>query len=298
MRCDRCLRSWRVGPDWVDRWNRGFETCPGCGVSCEVEDAPRVTVSADDPALDTRSVVRFAWYHTTTHDDWPRRDYDPLATLTPVTIQRMRAMTRPGGAERWEERQRSKALHVGTYEAAIQNMLRRMDDQGDAGKQFYLYRLRLRDDVVTSEGWVPDPVDFVGDVQLNDICPPGTDVAPYLNLNEDPGSISLALGRTAIATVQRIAIPVEAADSHWPRSAEAMLAVAEPERRPAVVRRLVADLGLTLPRSMRGGFESVARVYSTNPERWADYAWGVARLIADPGQTQARLDMSATRNVT
>ncbi len=37
----------------------------------------------------------------------------------------------------------SKALHVGTYEAAIENMLRRMNDELDSHAQFYLYRVEL-----------------------------------------------------------------------------------------------------------------------------------------------------------
>src|SRR5699024_5272434 len=50
-------------------------------------------------------------------------DFDPAADLTPG-IRRMM-----GGDERvtaWAARQRAKALHVGTYEAAVHNMLRRM----------------------------------------------------------------------------------------------------------------------------------------------------------------------------
>src|SRR5699024_2742462 len=102
---------------------------------------PRVTVDAGDPALNDDLVAQFFWYHTSTQPDWPSRDFDPAADLTPG-IRRMM-----GGDERvtaWAARQRAKALHVGTYEAAVHNMLRRMRDQADRGNQFYLYRVHLK----------------------------------------------------------------------------------------------------------------------------------------------------------
>ncbi len=43
----------------------------------------------------------------------------------------------------WAARRRAKALHIGTYEAAVHNMLRRIRDQADRGNQFYLYRVHL-----------------------------------------------------------------------------------------------------------------------------------------------------------
>ncbi|MGX1738255.1 hypothetical protein ACWIB8_03675 [Corynebacterium flavescens] len=60
-------------------------------------------------------------------------------------------------------------------------MLRRIDDQGDRGAQFYLYRVRLRTALSVQEGWLIEPSNFVGDVVLKEICPPGTDIARYLN---------------------------------------------------------------------------------------------------------------------
>lgn len=66
----------------------------------------------------------------------------------------------------WAERQRAKALHVGTYEAAVHNMLRRIHDQADHGAQFYLYRVHLKPSVVVWPGWLIDPSNFVGDVVL------------------------------------------------------------------------------------------------------------------------------------
>lgn len=76
----------------------------------------------------------------------------------------------------FEDRLRRKALHVGTYEAAIHNMLRRIADQADRGKQFYLYRVHLVPAITVRESWISDPGGFVGDVPLTEVCPPGIDV--------------------------------------------------------------------------------------------------------------------------
>lgn len=38
----------------------------------------------------------------------------------------------------------TRELHVGTYETAIENMLRRMHDEAEAQSVFYLHRVALR----------------------------------------------------------------------------------------------------------------------------------------------------------
>ena len=50
---------------------------------------------------------------------------------------------------------------------------------------------------------------------LNEVCPPGVDVARYLNYHEDLGSLSLALGSEAIASTQQIAIPTAGDPESW-----------------------------------------------------------------------------------
>ncbi|MGW1605253.1 hypothetical protein [Streptomyces eurythermus] len=105
MLCGRCDHRWRVNLGWIDRWEQGEETCPGCCLTGEHEDSPRVTVDPGDPALVDDRVARFFWYHTSTQADWPTRDFDPAAVLTPE----MRRMM--GGEQRvaaWAARQRGK----------------------------------------------------------------------------------------------------------------------------------------------------------------------------------------------
>lgn len=310
MLCRGCGHHFVADLHWFDRWEQNGEKCPGCGLTCEHEEAPRVTVDPDDPALDDERVAQFFWYHTSTHPDWPSRDFDPAAGLTAETRLRM------GGDERvaaWVARQRTKALHVGTYEAAIHNMLRRMNDQADRGSQFYLYRVRLRPDVVVREGWVVDPSNWLGDVVLAEVCPPGLDVARYLNYHEDPGGLSLALGCGAIADVQQIAIPLrDAWEGDWVREAVAGLESASDvpvpttgklarfmppsSPRAAVGRELGTALAGRLPVNLRRQFESGAAFdEGADSVRWARRASSLYGLIVDPGCVLAELDGAERR---
>jgi len=116
----------------------------------------------------------------------------------------------------WAERQNSNALHIGTWEAAIHNMLRRINDEGGRGEQCYFYRVHLRPTVIVREDWLIYPSNFVDYVALDEVCPPGIDVSRYLNHHEDPGGISLALGRPAINYIKQLQIPpLDATDASW-----------------------------------------------------------------------------------
>lgn len=215
-RCAACGHEQAFDADWFERWSHGDEACPSCGVDCTAEDATRVEADPADPALDDSQVLSLSWWHTSTHLDWPSGDFDPTVRLDDATRQRMGGHK---GVERWRLRQREKALHIGTYEAAVQNMLRRISNQGDRGKTFYLYRVRLRPDLTVGAGYSRELVDWVGDVALGQACPPGTDAARYVNEHEDPGGISVALGRDAIHSVQRLQIPLAiSARASWMES--------------------------------------------------------------------------------
>lgn len=315
MLCGTCGHQFVVDLDWIDRWEQGREKCPECAMTCEHEDAPRVTVSPGDPAVDDDRVARLYWYHTSTHPDWPRSDFDPAAVLTAETRQRM------GGEDRvalWAARQRAKALHVGTYEAAIHNMLRRMDDQADHRSQFYLYRVRLRPTVVVREGWIVDPSDFLGDVTLDQVCPPGTDASRYLNYHEDPGGLSLALGRSAIVSVQQVAVPVaDAYDNVWVQDVVVALDAAEthplvapgtdslnrflrppPPPRVRAARELGEALADRLPINLRSHFLSAAALADdTDALQWARRMSSLIDLVENPVRVLALLDDQVCRQL-
>lgn len=312
MLCGVCGHLWIAGLEWVDRWERAEERCPGCHMTCEQEDSPRVTVDPNDPALNDDQVARLFWYHTSTQPDWPTANFDPAADFTAETRHRM------GGDEAvasWVARQRAKALHVGTYEAAVHNMLRRMRDQADGGQQFYLYRVHLKPSVVVSDGWLIDPSDWVGDVVLAEVCPAGIDVVRYLNYHEDPGGLSLALGRSAIASVRQIAVPLPGTwDVDWVRSTVAALEAASEIVVPTVGkfarfqrpssprgvlgRELGAELAGQLPVNLQHQFEfAAAFTEGDDPMGWAQRAGGLFALIHDPGGALTALGAQPFRPV-
>jgi hypothetical protein len=312
MLCGACTHRWVVDLAWVDRWERGEETCPRCGVSCEHEDSPRVTVDPDDPALDDR-VTRLHWYHTSTQPDWPSGNYDPAACLSAQSRKMM------GGDHRvreWAARQQAKALHVGTYEAAVHNMLRRIRDQACRGSQFYLYRVHLRPSVRVREGWLIDPSDFVGDVMLADVCPPGVDVARYLNYHEDPGGLSLALGRNAIDSVQQVAVPLpDSWDEDWVRDAVLALEnssdtvvpvtgrlgqfMRPSSERVDLGRELGAALASRLPVNLQDQFVSAAALLEgEHSVSWARRTSAIASLVVHPWRVLAALDQAGRRRLS
>jgi hypothetical protein len=312
MRCSTCAHEFVVDLNWIDRWEQGWENCPSCGLSCEDEAAPRVTVEPGDPALNDDRVARFFWYHTSTHSDWPSKEFNPAANLTPATRRRM------GGEERvaaWAARQSAKALHVGTYEAAVHNMLRRMHNQGDKGTQFYLYRVRLKPTVAVRDGWLIDPSDWVGDVVLAEACPAGIDVARYLNYHEDPGGLSLALGPDAIADVQQVAVPLLSPhDSPEVRKVTAALEYASgallplpgklgkyrapSSERAALARQVAEERAASLPVNLRYKFKSaVAFDEGTDPAVWAQRASCLLDLVLQPGRVLAALDRATHRRL-
>lgn len=267
-----------------------------------------MTVDPNDLALVDVNVAKLIWHHTSTQPDWPTRNFDPAAELSDEIRRTVGGDHR---VARWAERRRARALHVGTYEAAIHNMMRRIDNQSDHGSQFYLYRVHLVFTVKVRGGWLIDPSDFAGDVDLDEVCPPGIDVARYLNYHEDPGALSLALGRTAIACTQRLAIPRTCSDSAWTSTAVLELErVAQsappssgfrstgsreaPSAKSIRARELAAPLAEQLPVNLRRQFESAARIEDTQDSaEWARYVVGLLDVLLMPERVLAELDRAA-----
>lgn len=312
MLCGSCDHQFVVDLEWIERWEQGCERCPGCGLTCEYKDSPEVTVDPADLVLDKARVAEVFWYHTSTHLDWPSQGYDPTEGLT---AEHRLVMGGDRGVELWAASQRVKALHVGTYEAAVYNMLRRMRDQVDRQNQFYLYRVRLRLDVVVRDELLVDPGNWLGDVSLDDVCPPGVDVTRYLNLNEDPGGVSLALGRNAISSVQQVTLPVLGTQSgDWMHAAVAALEAASdepvpmkdifgrdrpgPSRRMGVAQERRDEVASGLPANLREQFESaISFSRGSDPLQWARRVAGLVVLIQDPQHILSALDASEHREI-
>lgn len=153
-------------------------------------------------------------------------------------------------------------------------------------------------------------VDFVGDVALRLACPPGTDAARYVNDHEDPGGVSLALGRDAIHSVHRLRIPhYSPARAPWRKSAlkrltEAsaqLVEVVDPDNELTRLRRkfnrgttmtserqqeqirIRDEVTAHLPAGIRDQVRVAVRVDDTiDPATWCDQLAAFLQLIDDP----------------
>ena len=319
MRCGSCRYEWHANAEWLDRFDQGDEACPECGADCQVEERPNFWAVQDDPSYDDSKVRDTYWYHTSTQANWPDRAFDPTARLTDITKQRMQNIGTDGRAlERWAKGQMAKALHLGTYEAAIENMLRRMTDQDGADDQFYLYRVRLSRNAVIEPGVHTEPTNFVGDVQLAEVWAPRVDTFRYVNTHEDPSSVSLSVTLHAIQAVQGIPVPLAVDAAHpWVSDAAARLldAASLPAPQPKTTlermrrhmpsalsneaRKLEKEVADTLPLRLRGRFRAGfdAASLTTNPSAFPSKLTGLAQLVRTPLAALDLLDAEPWREV-
>jgi len=192
--------------------NEYFEEADSCRMRCQhcdgsIHFGPAVAAVRDehDPALRDDCVPGLAWYHTSTDPAWPSEDYAARFEAELKWVDRDFGPSR----ESHIARETSKALHVGTYEAAIENMLRRMNDQGDGDSQFYLYRVGLRiAPGRINQGYRDENHAVAAKISLGELDAAGLDAVRYLNVHEAIGTLSLAVRPDAIWAVQRLPIPV------------------------------------------------------------------------------------------
>ncbi len=312
MRCGSCGHEWHVTAEWIDRFNQALETCPACGTDCQREDRPDFCVVPDDPLHNDDVTREHYWYHSSTHNNWPDKDIDPAAGLTEITKRRMEATSgAPGAVERWADRQKSKALHLGSYEAAIENMFRRMRNQGDDDAQFYLYRVQLIRDCVIEPGIHPELTNWVGDANLADLCRPDVQVLRYVNVHEDPSSVSIAIELNAIHAVQGMAIPLQV-DASDARVVEAIArlrqAASDPPpplegklqrlrwQPPSAIaleaRRLETEISARLPPALKDKFSAGFNEadFESIPALFTVKLIGLANLVTDPQAVLCALD--------
>ena len=188
--------------------------CVHCGASIHFGPAVTALRNDHDPALDDHHVAAFAWYHTSTAPDWPS------VTHTAEVAEQVRQLEVIPRAQREYviRAESTKALHLGTYEAAVENMFRRMHDEGDAGSQFYLHRVAVRSGRI-NDGYRDENHDSACDITVGELEADGLDAVRYLNVYEAPGSLSLAVRPGMIRWIQSIPIPVASpAEFEWPES--------------------------------------------------------------------------------
>lgn len=178
--------------------------CPAC--TQDVHFGPLVAMIRleDDPALDNAQVNGFAWYHTSTWSDWPSPDH--LARTEPGRRRAARLLHLD--PEHAAQATAASAVHVGTYEAAIENMLRRMHNQSDATSRFYLYRVAVHVDPGRINFGFRDENDGdAAQLTVPELDAAGLDAVRYLNVHEACGSLSLALRPECVVAVQQLALP-------------------------------------------------------------------------------------------
>lgn len=289
MRCGRCGYEELVNHDWMESWDRGHECCPGCGIDCTEEDRARPTYEPEDLASFDHLVSRIFWYHTSTIGDWPQKDFDPREYLNPEWCQTMTKRYGPEFVDGLVERQKSRFLHVGTYEAAIENMLRRMGDQPEDNTQFYLFRVVLHKTAGIEPEVHPEAGNIVCDALLRDVVNPGNSIYRYINEREDEGSISLALTVDAIKSVSRIKIPVSSNASVGQRQ---RLTTQED------VHHEIAQAGIP-DRVHRRLANAIGLVVGTNDVNHLDLELldGLVDLIRNPSRVLALLDRIEPRYV-
>ncbi|WP_341976848.1 hypothetical protein [Microbacterium sp. LWO13-1.2] len=178
--------------------------CSHCGESIHYGPAVAALRDPADPALDDAALSSFAWYHTSTEPVWP----SPNFAVDFVQGIDDRDLLMPS-REAYIAEPTSKALHVGTYEAAIENMLRRMNDELDSHSQFYLYRVALNlDPTRINDGFRDENHEIASDITTHELDEQDLLAVRYLNVHEAIGTLSLAIRPQAILAVQRIALPV------------------------------------------------------------------------------------------
>ena len=319
MRCGSCAHEWPVTAEWIDRFNQALETCPACGTDCQGEDRPDFCVAPDEPLHNDDVTREHYWYHSSTHSNWPDKDFDPAVGLTDVTKRRMEAASGTRGAvERWASRQKSKALHLGSYEAAVENMFRRMRNQGDDGTQFYLYRVHLTRDCLIEPGIHPEPTNWLGDADLAEVCRPDVQVLRYVNVHEDPSSVSIAIALNAIHAVQGMAIPLQV-DKSDTRIVEAIARLRKaasetpppPGEKPerlrwqlpspltSEARRLETEIAAGLSPALKDTFsvEFNETDFGSNPALFPAKLIGLAHLVTDTQAILRALDAQPWRKM-
>lgn len=210
-----CSQRIRVSDTTYDLQCQGVEPYPvcDCGSAIDIAQARPVLRDLSDIDRQREQVDRHVWYHSSTYQDWPSPTYrDDVAALVQQSV-----LPASKHAEMIAERT-SLALHVGTYAAAIENMLRRMADEGSSSDRYWLHQLevRLQPGDLSPEvhrelsGWF-------GAVHISELSKLGARAARYVNTHEAVGSISLAIDPSVIARVRTIPLP--AASAALPASA-------------------------------------------------------------------------------
>jgi hypothetical protein len=211
--CESCGVRVCVGSDDYERQSTMQASYPlcKCGVEIDISEASPALRHPDDVALQDALIDKMYWYHSSRYEKWP----DTAAYTEDVTNAINEIRFAGVDHQRMVRGRLALALHVGTYEAAIENMLRRICDQ-DSGDhstiRYWLHRVQLRlerGDLHPDVG--PEFGTLMGDLDLQVVHDRGARAIRYINVHEAVGSISIAIDPGLIVKVEKILLPAAAA---------------------------------------------------------------------------------------
>ncbi|MFI7529709.1 hypothetical protein [Nocardia salmonicida] len=198
MRC-ACTAAIELSQEQYRRQSVGSPTvCEHCSARKHFGPYDVMLRDTADSALADDHVQQRAWYHTSTHRDWP-----PAALSAPSVED--------DAEHRSFEPLKPKALHVGTYEAAIENMLRHMNETAEVGVVFYLHRVQVTLRPGDIEAGYRDEINQIAaQITLEQLENDDLLALRYLNVHESWGSLSLAIDPAVIEAVQTLQLPIPA----------------------------------------------------------------------------------------
>ncbi|MBB5511853.1 hypothetical protein HD598_000540 [Neomicrococcus aestuarii] len=206
FKCEKCRkRNCLLAAEYHNQTTTDSPKCKYCQNDLNANRSDIRLRDEDDPALTDSQVLDSIWYHTSTESEWPKSEYS-LPPEEGAHIRERAFKNEPEKTSKYIDFHENQALHIGTYEAALESMLRRMREKDDRDKEFFLYRVKLRKEINIAPELLHDHRDKVGQVLVETLRDGGYQVSRYINVHESPGSISLALMREAIESTQRISI--------------------------------------------------------------------------------------------
>lgn len=236
--CEGCGGRVSVGADLYELQSTrqaAPTVCASCGTAVDITEQWPTLRDTEDIALQSDSFDKLVWYHTSRYENWP--DLEAYtADVTAAATHNPRRRSRFRNPQRHIAKKLSLAVHLGTYEAAIENMLRRLKNHGSESffrTTYWLHRVEI---ALEPHDLYPEVVEefrtTFGDVHLDQLDALGARAARYVNRYEARGSVSVAIDPAIIRTVSSIELPV--AEAALPESVAAASAVA---RMMSIVQR-------------------------------------------------------------
>ncbi|TQC41308.1 hypothetical protein EEB14_55695 [Rhodococcus sp. WS4] len=183
----------------------GSEPYPkcGCGTTIDISEASPSIRDLSDVDHDDEQVDQHVWYHSSTYQDWPAWD----AYRRDIADGLKASLLEPEKHAEAIDARCSLALHLGTYAAAVENVMRRMADEDSPDHEYWLHQveIRLRPDEL-SPGVGSELRGMFGAVSAAELALHRA--VRYVNVHEAAGSISLAIDPQVITRVCTIRLPV------------------------------------------------------------------------------------------